>query len=223
MNAKILHWSYRDFREFPNEMLDEIDNLEEIYLKENFIPSLPLWLFEIINLKFIQLSGNVLTELPTQISQLKNLEHLDVSKNNLKELPITLIHLNKLQYLNVSENEIYSINKGLCIFFSATDLELEQVVQFTIYDPLFTKNICWNCFIIQMHTNNSFSVSFADFGQMKSLETLILSKNQFARIPVELSNCATITELFLSDNNIIEIPTKIMSMPNIKVIEAERK
>lgn len=58
---------------------------------------------------------------------------------------------------------------------------------------------------------------------MKSLETLILSKNQIAHIPVELSNCTTMTEILLSDNNIIEIPTKIMSMPNLKVMEAESK
>lgn len=58
---------------------------------------------------------------------------------------------------------------------------------------------------------------------MKSLESLLLSKNRLCNIPIELSECATITELVLSDNNFTEIPTKIMMMPNLKVLEAERK
>lgn len=117
MDPKILHWSYRDFHEFPQQLLDEAEHLEEIYLKENFIPSLPIWLFEFTYLKFIQLSGNMLSMLPAQIDQLKHLEHLDVSKNALSTLPINLTHLNKLQYLNVSDNEIDSIHKGALYIF----------------------------------------------------------------------------------------------------------
>lgn len=108
----ILHWSYRDFREFPNELLEHIDTLEEIYLKENFIPTLPQWLFQFLHLKFIQISGNLLQKIPCDISELKNLEHLDVSKNQLNDLPKEIYELHKLQYLNVSGNEICSVDKG---------------------------------------------------------------------------------------------------------------
>lgn len=38
---------------------------------------------------------------------------------------------------------------------------------------------------------------------------------------MELSRCATMTELVLSDNNVKEIPTKIMLMANLRVLEAE--
>lgn len=112
MNSQILHWSYRDFRELPYELLEHKDELEEIYLKENFIAALPTWLFQFVHLKFIQLSGNLLQTIPCEISELINLEHLDVSKNQLKELPIQITHLYKLNYLNASENEITSLNKG---------------------------------------------------------------------------------------------------------------
>lgn len=112
MNPHILHWSYRDFREFPNELLEHSDTCEEIYLKENFIPTLPKWLFQFVHLKFIQLSGNLLQKIPCEICGLINLEHLDVSKNQLNELPIQISQLSKLQYLNASENEITALNKG---------------------------------------------------------------------------------------------------------------
>lgn len=112
MNPHILHWSYRDFREFPNELVEHSDTLEEIYLKENFIPSIPKWLFQFVNLKFIQLSGNLLQKIPCEICALHNLEHLDVSRNQINELPEQIGHLNKLQYLNVSENGINALFKG---------------------------------------------------------------------------------------------------------------
>lgn len=113
MNPHILHWSYRDFREFPNELLEHSsDTLEEIYLKENFISSIPKWLFQFVNLKFIQLSGNLLQTIPREICDLHNLEHLDVSRNQIDELPIQIGQLNKLQYLNVSENGITALFKG---------------------------------------------------------------------------------------------------------------
>lgn len=112
MNSHILHWSYRDFREFPTELIEHGDTLEEIYLKENFIPALPQWLFQFVNLKFIQLSGNLLQTIPSEICDLINLEHLDVSKNQITRLPIEIFRLNKLQFLNVSENEIDVLDKG---------------------------------------------------------------------------------------------------------------
>lgn len=112
MNSNILHWSYRDFHELPTNLIDHCDTLEEIYLKENFIPTLPQWFFEFVHLKFIQLSGNLLQMIPDEIGDLINLEHLDVSKNRLAELPLRLTGLHKLQYLNASENEITTLHKG---------------------------------------------------------------------------------------------------------------
>lgn len=114
MNSSILHWSYRDFREFPEELLEHIDQAEEIYLKENFIPSIPLWLFDFVHLKFIHLSGNALHSIPDEICLLANLEYLNVSKNHIRSLPPTLVKLKKLQYLNVSDNEIDVLEKGNC-------------------------------------------------------------------------------------------------------------
>lgn len=120
MNSNILHWSYRDFREFPRELIEYGDRVEEIYLKENFIPTIPLWLFDFNHLKFIHLSGNALEIIPDEISTLVNLEYLNVSRNHIKRLPKSIASMKKLQYLNVSENEIDTLHKGesqLSIFF----------------------------------------------------------------------------------------------------------
>lgn len=113
MNLNVLHWSYRDLKVFPAEVQTASDSVEEIYLKENFIESLPLWLFQMTNLKFIHLTGNLIDEIPADIQCLVNLEFLDVSKNRLKEIPPTIGALSKLKCLNVSENEISSIPRQI--------------------------------------------------------------------------------------------------------------
>lgn len=128
MNRIILHWSYRDFREFPSNLIEYGDSLEELYLKENFIPTMPKWLFQFIHLRFIQLSGNTIESIDDGISQLENLEHLDFSKNRLTNLPKTIIQLNKLQYLNVSDNKISSLNKGTINQFHHNALQCSMIV-----------------------------------------------------------------------------------------------
>lgn len=60
-------------------------------------------------------------------------------------------------------------------------------------------------------------------GTMKSLVTLNASKNRLTEIPLELATSTTIMELLLNDNYLIEIPTKIIGMQNLKVFEADRK
>lgn len=124
MNPNILHWSYRDFHELPAELVEHRDNLEEIYLKENFISTLPLWLFEFSHLKFIHLSGNLLKSLPDEICYLDNLEYLNVSKNQIAALPKTMSKLRKLQYLNASENVIECIGAEIGLLPALETLDL---------------------------------------------------------------------------------------------------
>lgn len=56
---------------------------------------------------------------------------------------------------------------------------------------------------------------------MKSLETLNFCKNKLTELPIELARCTSLSELLVNDNEIVEIPTKIMSMSSLKVLEAE--
>lgn len=58
---------------------------------------------------------------------------------------------------------------------------------------------------------------------MKMLTTLNFSKNCLAEIPLELSESKTLAELYLNDNLLCEIPAKIVSMPSLRVLEAESK
>lgn len=112
MSRNILHWSYRDFRNFPDDLLEHRDSVEEIYLKENFIPTLPKWLFDFTNLRFIHLGGNLLEFIPDEICLLESLEFLDVSKNRIRELPQTFRRMQRLKRFNVCDNQITELPAG---------------------------------------------------------------------------------------------------------------
>lgn len=58
---------------------------------------------------------------------------------------------------------------------------------------------------------------------MKSLETLNLCKNRLTNLPLELEKSTSLAKLLLNDNDLNEIPTKIMSMQSLRILEAERE
>lgn len=62
-----------------------------------------------------------------------------------------------------------------------------------------------------------------EIGAMKSLETLNVCKNRLTQIPIELAASTSIMELLFNDNDLHEIPTKVMAMENLRILEAERK
>lgn len=112
MKKTVLHWSYRDFRNVPIDLF-LYEDLEEVYLKENFIVQIPNWLLNLTNLKFINLSGNALEQLPENIHYLENLEFFDVSNNKIKKFPNTIGEMHAIQRLNVSGNRIAEIPKAI--------------------------------------------------------------------------------------------------------------
>lgn len=111
MNKTILHWSYHNLESIPLTLLD-YKELEEVYLKENFIASIPEWLLKLINLRFIHLLGNLIREIPENIYFLENLEFLDLSNNRLCSLPASIGKLVNLKRFSVGGNEIRVLPKG---------------------------------------------------------------------------------------------------------------
>lgn len=115
MDRKVLHWSYHNFRELPTELQEYTEEVEDLYLKENFLTVFPKWFFEIRFLKFLQISGNLIEELPDEIKLLSNLDFLDISKNAIKKLPKCIGELKNIERLYISENQLEFLPEG--IFF----------------------------------------------------------------------------------------------------------
>uniref|UniRef100_A0A182RGK3 Disease resistance R13L4/SHOC-2-like LRR domain-containing protein n=1 Tax=Anopheles funestus TaxID=62324 RepID=A0A182RGK3_ANOFN len=104
----IMHLSYRDFRSIPEELRGTgRHEIDEIYLKENLIHSLPDWFFvEMTHLRFLCLAGNMIDTLPNEIGRLVCLETLDLSENALHRLPHTVGQLKRLTKLLLNGNYI---------------------------------------------------------------------------------------------------------------------
>uniref|UniRef100_A0A182PBL5 Disease resistance R13L4/SHOC-2-like LRR domain-containing protein n=1 Tax=Anopheles epiroticus TaxID=199890 RepID=A0A182PBL5_9DIPT len=107
----IMHLSYRDYRTIPEELRRAgSDEIDEIYLKENLIHTLPDWFFvKMSHLRFLCLAGNMIDSLPNQIGHLECLETLDLSENSLHRLPHTVGRLKRLTKLLLNGNYIQQL------------------------------------------------------------------------------------------------------------------
>ncbi|XP_075169802.1 uncharacterized protein LOC142241861 [Haematobia irritans] len=112
MNRRCLHWSYLNYQEIPMDLY-LYEDLEEIYLKENYIAAIPKWFMNLTTLKFVHLAGNNITILPEEIYLLENLEFLDLSNNQIQELPISIGYMLNLLHLNVSSNQLTDLPKSI--------------------------------------------------------------------------------------------------------------
>ncbi|XP_049939704.1 leucine-rich repeat-containing protein 1-like [Schistocerca serialis cubense] len=108
----ILHWNYRDFDKFPDE-LHCAECITDLYLKENHITTLPTWIGSLKQLTGLYLFQNKLNFLPHEIGDLCNLTVLDVAHNFLSVLPESLCKLRNLQELSLSRNRLVYLPKDL--------------------------------------------------------------------------------------------------------------
>ncbi|XP_055620179.1 leucine-rich repeat-containing protein 39 [Toxorhynchites rutilus septentrionalis] len=127
MDYGVLHWSYRDFRQIPEELRTYCVSIVELYLKENFIPFIPRWFFEEMkNLRFICLAGNLITDIPEQISLMFQLEDLDLSQNAIEKLPNAMGMLCNLTRLKLNENKLLCLPREIGFLHKLEILELSK-------------------------------------------------------------------------------------------------
>lgn len=67
-------------------------------------------------------------------------------------------------------------------------------------------------------------VPLAELSGLRNLEHLNIGKNQFRRLPVQLSECVRLNELNVSDNEaLVHIPERISNLPMLQSLAADRK
>ncbi|XP_038112765.1 leucine-rich repeat-containing protein 28 [Culex quinquefasciatus] len=181
MNSTILHWSYRDFRQMPEELTSCSDEVVEVYLKENFIPAIPRWFCEQMSrLTFLCLAGNLITYVPEEISLLINLESLDVSQNVVEALPKSVGKLQRLIRLKLSENKLTGLPKEIGQLQNLEILELSK---------------------------NRLTELPIEMSHCLGLQELILDDNYFlCRIPTKVFTMPQITYLSAERCNLLLLP-----------------
>lgn len=95
----VLHWNYRGFKEFPEEIMkSRSEIITDVYLKENSITEFPRDLWQFKSLKNLYLSGNDIKVLPKEIGMLVSLKSLDLSGNLLTCVPEEISQLDHLTF-----------------------------------------------------------------------------------------------------------------------------
>jgi len=140
------------------------------------------------------ISGNGLTELPESVGKLKNLKVLEAENNQLASLPSSLSSCKNLEILRVSNNEIKSLA------------------------PLDGVNT-----LVTLVADNNKLTTLDDFTveAKERLVTLSARMNKITDAPADIHQCSLLTEIFLKNNQIEEVPGEWGELKEKKVRNIE--
>lgn len=202
--------------------LSGLTNLSTLFAHSNHISQLPDDIFENLpNLNCILLSNNDFKTLPTSLGNLKSLYRLELSQNLLKSTSFPEFESVKLNHLDIGYNLIKSIPQQiwkqdrlvyLCLFsnkIKAIDEAISNLVN------LKKLNISYNQI-------NKLPESFSKLDQLvelnidgndlKSIPKIVCSlpklkllsanNNRIAELPDSISSLTTLTDLYISANHL---------------------
>ena len=158
------------------------------------------------NLKDLDVSCNLIPSVPESVGKIRSLEHLDASHNKIVSLPNALFYLSNLTTLLLSNNMIE--NFGL----DSTNV-LKKLSELNISFNKFTKIDIEFEFFINLKTlrasHNNLSKIGPLIGELHSLQTLDFSYNMIETLTNSFEMCTSITFLDLSHNEFSEVPQSI--------------
>lgn len=176
--VQVLSLAYQEVSSIP-ESIGKMTNLEEIYLNDTRIKSLPSALFSLSKLKKLDVSGNFhLKNIPASITSLKNLEFIKFGYNeqlNYNEILKNLGSMPSLKTVNMMSNRLREVPTGI--------KHLKQIKELNLAD------------------NRLLEVP-SEIGELTQLEILDLSMNQLTKLPDGLKNLKNLKQLNIIGNNL---------------------
>jgi hypothetical protein len=103
-HLKILDLRFNDLQTLPMSGLDNLVSLQEFYLDNNQLVSLPHGIGNLQKLTVLSVKKNKLIMLPPSLPLLFNLQQLFISDNNIREVPMVVGSLKSLKKLDASNN-----------------------------------------------------------------------------------------------------------------------
>ncbi|KYK56020.1 adenylate cyclase, ACY [Drechmeria coniospora] len=208
--------------------------LRSLNISSNFLDRFPPFLCELQSLVELDLSFNAIESLPDEIGNLKNLEKLLITNNRLSgELSEGFRQLISLRELDVKFNSISSID----IIADLPKLELLQaahnhvssfVGKFERIRQLRLNSNPLNKFEIiePVPTLKTLNLSHAQlasidsaFANMMNLERLVLDKNYFVSLPLQLGTLSKLEHFSIANNSVGELPPQIGCLTELRVLD----
>lgn len=101
--------------------LENLINLQELYLQYNHIKILPPEIGNLTNLHKLYLNNNSLTTLPNEIIHLNKLNLLDLSHNDFTIIPKVIKKMTNLRELRLSHNISIHLSKSDMMYLTNLD------------------------------------------------------------------------------------------------------
>ena len=98
---------------FIPDNIDDLDQLESLFLHDNEFTSIPESFGNLTKLKILDLENNLITALPSSYGNLVNLERLVLSYNLITSLPESIGSLTSLKKLWLRYNQLASLPESL--------------------------------------------------------------------------------------------------------------
>lgn len=123
--------------------------------------------------------------------------HLDVAENSFISIPICALRMEQLQLLDLSNNSLSDLPQDMDRWPPGHVTRTHACTSSPSADPLC---VC----------------------RLQQLESLFLHKNQLTYLPHCLCNIATLSMIVVSGDDLVCIPTRLCSNPDIKYTHAHR-
>jgi Leucine-rich repeat (LRR) protein len=172
------------------ESFGQLAALHTLSAWSNRISALPVSLGNMTRLVELSLSSNQLTELPPSIGSLRSLTRLILRANLLTSVPDVLDGLQSLRILDLSSNRISSLPRSIVKLPMLHALTVNRNELTTLPPDLCNLTLMWQCQFVA---------------------------NALTRIP-DLTNCATLDNLDVSDNVISSIDDGVRFPPTLRTL-----
>ncbi|MEJ2251877.1 MAG: leucine-rich repeat domain-containing protein [Candidatus Lokiarchaeota archaeon] len=106
------------------EGINNLKSIQELYLDNNQLITLPNWIENFTSLLKLNLKGNEIKIFPKCIVDLESLQVLQMDNNQLESLPESIGNLSTLQILSLSNNKLNSLPEAIGKLTSLQELRL---------------------------------------------------------------------------------------------------
>ena len=197
--------------------IKKLNKLYVIDLKENNIDSLPESISNFRNLMYLKSSGNPLRKLPESIGNTPTIKTIILHHTVLDSLPYSFNDLGSLAELEIQVNnsDTFFTKEALKGLYNLKSIMLYKINLKEFPKGLQTNRKLKKIMMIDCHLTKLDSL----FGQSKSVQTLILDKNQFTVFPREVFQLATLKELSLRDNKLTSLPEKVSKIRGLEILD----
>ena len=210
------------------DSIDKLINLEELYVIESNLTTLPASINNLHRLKIIGLNNlrnlNYEAELHKLIG-LDSLEYMGIWKANIKQLPSCIKRFKSLKELNISYNNLLNINHTIKLLEELPNLENINISGIDNYrvipkDIIRLKKLT-SIHLNYLHKEFKFKKSFNRLSALP-IKSISIGNNGLRTLPKSITSLDKLTTIDLSDNYFKSLPDEIYSLKELKTIIIER-